>query len=277
MKALAVVTVSVAAALSVGDASADGRARPPTDQAACLDAVAKGQALRDEHKVLEARAQFQVCARATCPAVVQRDCANWVAELDRALPTIVLSARDEAGKDVLDVTLSVDGAPLAAGSAGQALPIDPGLHTFRFERTGGALVTQQAVVREGEKDQKLAVVFTAPHPTTPAVLQPSPHPFRWSPMRVAAIVTGGAGVVAMGTGVGVAFNAKARDNTAAGEAEPARHTDSQSAANEGTLASVIIGVGAAAAVAGVVLWFTAPRADVSVGFTGHDLWVRGTF
>jgi hypothetical protein len=53
------------------------------DQAACLNASSQGQTLRDGHKLIAAREQFQLCANASCPGVVQKDCTMWL-EIGRA-------------------------------------------------------------------------------------------------------------------------------------------------------------------------------------------------
>jgi len=42
--------------------------------------VHRGQILRDEHKLVEARDALRSCASVGCPAIVQNDCAGWLAE-----------------------------------------------------------------------------------------------------------------------------------------------------------------------------------------------------
>jgi hypothetical protein len=74
----------VAAFLSFGRASlADGKAE-------CLAAASRGQTLRDAHSLVEARVQFQACARRECPAIVQTDCGAWLDAVERTLPSVVL-------------------------------------------------------------------------------------------------------------------------------------------------------------------------------------------
>ena len=132
--------------LASSAALADGTPAAPADtKAACLDAATKGQRFRDTHKLVEAREQLRVCAAAQCPGVVQTDCANWLAEVDKALPSVVLAAKNGAGGDLVDVRVSVDGQPLVAKLDGQAVPMNAGLHTFHFEGTAG-VVDQQVVV-----------------------------------------------------------------------------------------------------------------------------------
>jgi len=129
------------------------------DKAACLDAAAKGQRLRATHKLVEAREELRVCALATCPAVVQSDCANWLDSVERTLPTVVVTAKDGTGLDLVDVRVSVDGALLAPRIDGLAVPMNAGLHVFHFESSGRPALDRDVLVKEGEKNQEVGVVL----------------------------------------------------------------------------------------------------------------------
>jgi hypothetical protein len=107
MQARFLLGVLVPALLAATSASAG-------DNAACLDAASRGQTLRDARKFVEAREQFLVCAASTCPAAVRADCVTWLTEVDKALPSVVITAKDASGADVVDVTVAVDGRPLAS-------------------------------------------------------------------------------------------------------------------------------------------------------------------
>ncbi|MGA7118862.1 MAG: hypothetical protein WBY94_02130 [Polyangiaceae bacterium] len=137
------------------------------DRAACLEAASKGQTLRDAHELVEAREELLVCAGPRCPAVVQADCINWLEDVQRALPTVVISAKDASGADLVDVRVSMDDQPLLPKIDGLALPVDPGPHAFRFESKGRAPAELRVLIKEGEKSQSLS-----------AVLGPSPQPTR---------------------------------------------------------------------------------------------------
>jgi len=189
------------------------------DKAACLDAASKGQNLRNAHKLVEAREQLRVCAAATCPAAVQSDCVGWLADVEKALPSIVLSAKDGSGSDLFDVKVSVDGQPLVSKLDGQAVTMNAGPHAFHFEGGGGSL-DRQVLIKEGEKNQSVAVVLgaapaapatpsapatpqSASQPAAPAAASASDSSGSSSPLRTLGWVLGGAGVV--GLGVGTAF------------------------------------------------------------------------
>jgi hypothetical protein len=253
----------------------------------CLAAASKGQTLRDAHALLEARDQFRACARQECPAMVQQDCGAWLGEVERGVPTVVLTAKDGSGADLVDVKVSVDGQPLAASLDGQSVPVNPGAHRFRFDGPGGAHVERQVLIKEGEKNQGIAVVFAptsappSPAPAEGARVAETPASTSSSSSRGAmhlwGAIVGGAGLVGVGVGVGLGLDAKSKDNAAAGEPGTARQTDSKAAAQQGTLATIVFGVGAAALAGGAVLWLLAPSAQTAIGTNGRDVVLRGSF
>jgi hypothetical protein len=85
-----------------------------------------------------------------------------------------------------------------------------------------------------------------------------------SGMRTAALITAGAGVVALGVGTYLAFDAKS-DYDAAKERCDGTVCDagpfqaSEDARSQGTIATVVFVVGGAAVATGAALWFLAPR------------------
>jgi hypothetical protein len=191
------------------------------DKAACLDAAAKGQRFKDTHKLVEAREQLRVCAAAACPAVVQSDCANWLAEVEKALPTVVVTAKSGAGADLVDVTVTVDGQPIVSKLDGQAIPMNAGPHTFHFEGADGTL-DQQVVVTEGEKSQKVAIVLGAP--------PPAPDTGGSSTWKTVGWVLGGVGVAGLGVGTVAGIIAMGDKNNAG--------CNSSNVCNQGTTGAI---------------------------------------
>ena len=147
-----------------------------TDVQACLGASEKGQRARSAGKLREARDQFLVCGAEVCPALVRRDCTQWQAEVMSTLPTVVLGAKDKQGRDLFDVTVSMDGETLTKKLDGKSVPIDPGPHTFKFEVVGAAPVTERALVKEGEKTRVISVKFGDAASDTPAGESGTPPP-----------------------------------------------------------------------------------------------------
>jgi hypothetical protein len=191
--------VQLGGALAVLTATGTSAAEAPRS---CLEAVERGQSLRDQTKLRQARAAFLTCAADPCPAVIQHDCAQWVNDVNTRIPTVILTATDPAGHDLVDVRVWVDGEPFATRLDGIAVPIDPGVHVFRFESANAAPLEQQAVVREAEKYQGLHVVIhpavRLPPPRPPPPSRPVESPATSTSFPVGAAVAASAGAVATG-------------------------------------------------------------------------------
>jgi hypothetical protein len=181
------------------------------DKAACLAAASTGQSLRDQGKLVEAREQFRRCAAQGCPQMVVQDCGTWLSDLEKNLPTVVVTAKDGSGNDLVDVKVTLDGQPLLTKLTGEAIPLDPGPHSFHFETATGTRVDRQVLVKQGDKNQEVAAVLgappAAPAPVAPASSSSSATPAPASPAsspssawRTTGWVLGGLGVVGMGIG-----------------------------------------------------------------------------
>jgi hypothetical protein len=240
---LRIVTVTVTvAATAAGTASAD------TPTTVCLSAVVEGQKLQRDGKLLYARDKYAACAVRTCPPEVVDDCVGWLHEVDQALPSVVLAARDEKGVDLKDVEVSVDGSR-AVPTGTRAVPLDPGSHTFVFHHEG-AERKQQLVLREGEKNREILVVFERLEPPR-ATSRPVP-PSAWA--------AGGVGIAAMGAfGVFGALGVSERGSN---------HCDTgctggqkNSVDTKFLVADIALGVGLVALAAATWLYLTRPTVE----------------
>ncbi len=204
------------------------------DTAACLSAATKGQRFKDAHKLVEAREQLRVCAAAQCPAVVQTDCAGWLNEVEKALPGVVVTAKNGSGADLVDVKVSVDGAPLLTKLDGTSTAMNAGPHQFHFEAADGTVLDQQVIVREGEKNQTVAVVLGAPPPALPVVppgVETPPAPASGSSTwKTAGWIIGGVGIA--GLGVGTIFGIIATGD------KSSAHCDSNNVCDPGTVSGI---------------------------------------
>ena len=145
-------------ALAVVIASLPSAAR--ADRASCFDAPVKGQQLRRAGKLRAARDQFLACAQKTCPAEIVEDCARWSSEVELALPSIAVAARDAQGRDLPDATASIDGAATAPIGV-RAIRLDPGPHSIVVRRADGVEGQRDVILREGEHDRPVVVTFGA--------------------------------------------------------------------------------------------------------------------
>jgi len=278
------VAIGCASVLFAGSASA---ADPTKDQ--CIDANEASQAMRKAEKLHDAEQKLLVCVSAGCPGPVRDDCAQRLTEVRAATPTVVFVVKDDADQDLTDVHVTIDGQPLTDKLDGLAIPIDPGPHRFTFVSTGRTKEERALVIREGEKDRHerviLVVAATTASAVPPSESAPAPGaepaapaaeaPARDGTMqRVAGLVVGGVG--AAGVVVGSIFGFVSKSTYDHAWNECGRHAngcngqgvaDGSSAHSQAAVSTVAFVAGAALLGGGALLYFTAPKAGVTVSPT----------
>lgn len=269
------------------------------DRAACFEAASQGQTLRDMHKLIEARDQFRVCAQSQCPSSMQADCAGWLEATEKSIPTVIVLATDAAGAGAFDVSVRIDGQPFVAKLDGQAMPTNPGVHTFHFERVDGTSAEQTVQISEGDKNQKVAVVLkTAPAPQPEAAPPPASTPPSAPGMgtqKILGLVGGAAGLAGIVVGSvfgGLTAAEASKQKTDCPRANCSGYAqalnDHSTAVTDGTVSTVAFVAGGALLVGGVVLFLAAPHGPTqpastglviapSVGPASGGLCVRGEF
>jgi serine/threonine-protein kinase len=234
-----------------------------------------------------------------------------LAALTPKLPKIAIAVPKE--NDVPGLEVSLDGQALGKPAWGVAAPIDPGTHVVVGAAAGRKRWTTQVTFAAGEqKTVSVPLLETeAPGETTPppapAATDEVPLPARSAEpsvpaastvpaageprtgqtQRMAGIVVGGAGVVAMGAGIIIALSAKSTYDESdaycdASGCDPQGLELRSRAVDRGQLATALFTLGAGTAIGGTVLWLTAPRdqtpprvARIVVGPSG--LAVKGTW
>jgi hypothetical protein len=228
-----------------------------------------------------------------------------LASLEARLPKLVVQLAKDAPADSVVVR---DGVELGRLSLSTQLPCDPGAHeivvraggqerrypltlaeseTKTIEVTGPVVAKTAAVPDNAKKpptDEGAKAASSAASPDTPAATH------GLGTQRIAALVTGGAGVVTMGISLALISSAKASWQEAADRC-PNNQCDDQSAIDDadaarkrGNVATGVFLAGAAATVTGGVLWFTAPstrgtalRVIPLIGTSSGGLLVRGSY
>ncbi len=193
--------VAVAVAAVVAPCSAHA-AEP--DKLACIAANDAAQDLRRSGKLREARARLAVCVSPSCPGLVRDDCAQRLAEVDAAMPSVVLDVRDAHGLVVTDARVQLDGQPFVDRVDATTHSVDPGTHRFTFDAADGAHAEQTIVLHEKEKNTLVAIVLSAPAAPSDS---PSPVSGEWTTQKMIGVGLGGAGVV--GLVIGSIFGAMA--------------------------------------------------------------------
>ena len=157
----AIAIVSCAAA---GAASAAEEPAPVADETTkleCLDHHEEAQIARQQRRLRDAQTALRLCSAAACPGIVRADCVDWLEQVSRSLPSVVVAARAR-GLDLTDVRVTVDGKPAADRLSGAALELDPGEHTFRFEAPPWPTVERTLLISEGVKGRAIDVEFAPP-------------------------------------------------------------------------------------------------------------------
>jgi len=238
----------------------------PDDKAQCVAASEKAQQLRNANKLSEAREQLAICGRSECPKLVSQDCTQWMSELIQSLPSIVPGAKDRKNRDIVDVRVTVDGKVVTETLDGKAIPLDPGVHAFKFETKGAPAIEEQVVIRVGEKNRILTVTFATPDSGDKKGGDKRGEPKEESSPPVAAFVVGGLGLAALGIALYLAIDAdsdaRSLRDTCAPKCDQGAVDDVKS---QQLIAGVTAGVGGAALVAGVVLFFLHGSGDSKSG------------
>ena len=143
------------------------------DKQACIDAHSDAQHLRKADKLIDAQRALATCSASDCPSAVAQDCTTWRDEVEAAIPSIALTVRDEAGHDIVDVRVSIDGALVATHLDGRPLPLDPGEHKIRCE--AGARVVETAITAHASEKAR-AIRVDLPLAVAAPPVQPQPLP-----------------------------------------------------------------------------------------------------
>jgi hypothetical protein len=191
----------------------------------------------------------------------------------------------DAAAKVEGLVVTRDGAAVAEGEWGAAIPVDPGQHHIHATAPkklpwDSTVTIDQTAPRMTVTVPRLADVPIAPPappvvpPAPPApvvvVMPPPPPPSYWSTQRTLGVTLGGVGVAAMVTGGVVGLVAKGRYSDARAQCTdapsvcPASAVDqSNSAYSLATGATVTFVMGAVATAAGAIIFFTAPTPRAS--------------
>jgi hypothetical protein len=242
------------------------------DTSQCIAASEQSLALRKAGKLHDAIQVLRTCASESCIADIRTVCQQRILETSNAMPSIIFAARDGKGNDLAAVKVTVDGSPFAEKLDGTALAIDPGAHDFTFETEGQPAVTQHLVIREGEKGRRDAVVVGSA-----ADMQVDTSAGARSTRHLIGGVIAGVGLVGVGVGGALGLVANSKFITAKSETGPGRVADSGSAVSLGNVATVVMVAGGVLAVAGAVVWLTAPKDKIAVGMGLGGPIVAGAF
>ena len=245
----------------------------------CAAAFTAAQRLMRGGSLLEARKKLVLCGGPQCPALMQPDCQQWLANVETSIPTVVFQVSPQAPQDV---SLSLDGGE-SFELDGRALSVDPGTHNVTFMAKGFRPVSKQFVISEGVKLQRETVVLQ-PLPAPPSIESaPKPMPVFAPPEKKSSltvpiiVVLSSTALASIGA---VYFGVKARSDDRGLQSCYGECSRQQvdHVRNEYLWANISMGVAAAGLATAVVLWLvhrnSSPSSTGSLGKVGVQL---GTF
>jgi hypothetical protein len=251
---------------------------------ACVRAAEDAQSLRSAHRLRAAFKHLLVCSQSNCPSVVRKDCSYWLTEVEKLVPSVTVQAVDKDGRDLTDVSVSMDGEPLVSRLDGLAVPVDPGVRTFRFEHVGSTPIEQKIVIREGQKGRPIRIMFDPRPPPPPPRPVPAERRYR---VPAASVVFGAVGTLALGSFAyfGITGRADAAELAdGCGKNKTCSEGEVSKIRTKLLVADVSLGVGLVSLGAATYLFFAgnekpapAVTADVAVGRDGGRVAVRARF
>jgi hypothetical protein len=277
--------VLAAAAWLGGERSARAQDEPPT-KASCAQAYESAQENRAAGQLQETRKRLSVCARPECPSFVQKDCARWLEEVERELPSVVIQVEGLDAAEADQVAIQLDGV-VVPEALGGAIALDPGRHELVAESVGHPSIKRVIVAQQGVQNRTVTFDF-APVP----VPAPNPDPTvdagtDGTSLRPFAYVAWGVGAVGLGMfavlgTLGRADERGLKDDCPNATVEPSRvepgvclkaHADERKEIyeREFLLADVGLVTGIVGTVTGTVLFIlggTGPSSDDSAGERG---------
>lgn len=233
--------------------------QPPRD---CAQDFENAQGLRKQGKLKAAAEASIACSQPSCPAFISKECTAIFTEVQSSLPSITVRATDGHGQLLTDVEVYLDGDLLTKVLDGRAVPVDPGVHEFRFAPSGKPEQTLKVLVAEGEKNKLVSADFPSAEPQSaglPAekqrVSSGDTGAAKTHGPPVASYVLGGIGLAAIGAGVVLRLVADKDFDDAEQNCKPdCSKSTTDSIDRKYNLSIASFAVGGAAIATGGILW-----------------------
>lgn len=241
------------------------------DAGSCVNLHASGQRGIKSGTLRQAVKDFMACGSdEACPAAVRTECTELYSSTERLLPTVIFSVVDERGSDVAAVKVYSGQELLAESLDGRALPIDPGKHQLRFELPWGESISQDLLIREGEKNRVIPLKVHDPQHPAVASAAGAPDGAPVPPDSTSAVarpkrlpigfwIAAGVGVAAVGTGAVFELRGRSQHSDLA-DCSPrcpdSRRDDYDSMKKSYLIGDIALGAGVAALGVATVVYFT---------------------
>jgi hypothetical protein len=254
----------------------------PAEADACFTAAERAQPLVKQKRLREARAELEVCARDVCPRIARTDCRDWLADVGREQPSIVIAAHEvndsQNTREVTGFRAIIDGAIVIERVDPRPIPIDPGTHHLRVEKPGFGPLEQNIEIHEGEKARVVnfswETSFVPPQPLGEA-LRPTPP---------TVYVVGALGLAGLGVGTYFELTGLAKRNSELSPCSPhCAQSQVDDVRNVVRAGDITVGAGALFLVSAGILYLARPtvtakdRSDQATFFGGPipGGWIAG--
>jgi hypothetical protein len=166
-------------------------------KASCAQAYESAQESRAAGQLQETQKRLSVCARPECPSFVQKDCARWLEEVDRELPSVIIRAEGLDAQAAGEVRVTLDGQPVPNAFGGGPITLDPGRHELVAESPGGSRMARTIVAQQGVQNRSVNLDFAPEQAASAEVAVDTGS--EGSSLRPYAYVAWGLGAVGLGT------------------------------------------------------------------------------
>jgi hypothetical protein len=129
----------------------------PKSRKSCAASFEKAQDLVRASHLRGARSALLACSRPVCGRVLARECTKELSQLEADIPSVVLSAKNDAGEQLVNVEVAMDGEPLTSQLDGRAVSVDPGVHQFFFKSADSAVDLVSVPIAQGERNRSVTV------------------------------------------------------------------------------------------------------------------------
>lgn len=185
-------------ALSLAALPASAQDASPS-KANCAQAYESAQESRASGQLQETRERLSFCASPECPSFVQKDCARWLEEVERELPSVVLYPVGLAPEATEQVVVKLDGKALPGALEGGPIILDPGRHELVVERPGEPPITRFVMAQQGVQNRSISIDFGEPGKLAgSSPLQVGAEPATSSSLRPYAYAAWGVGAIGLG-------------------------------------------------------------------------------
>lgn len=168
-------------------------------KASCAQAYESAQESRAAGQLQETQKRLSICARPECPGFVQKDCARWLDEVGRELPSVVMRAEGVDAEAARQMSVTLDGQPIPNAFGGGPISLDPGRHELIAESPGRSRIARIIVAQQGVQSRPITLDF-APEPAPAARADVAVDTGSGgSSLRPYAYVAWGLGAVGLGT------------------------------------------------------------------------------